>query len=153
MHHDRLESGIISFLFCCSFSPLSLSLFAHPTIRGFETLLKKCACTFHTEPNKEKQAETAPAKGELGGGRMRLNPSKWEAGRGQWGLPSGPKDLASSSPASVWLEFSLCILWAGPNWPGDTWCFAQFPLQALLKGKQQWSKHHMHLSRCQQTDW
>ena len=26
----------------------------------------KCACTFHTEPTKEKEARTAPVKGELG---------------------------------------------------------------------------------------
>ena len=39
----------------------------------------KCACTFHTEPNKEKEAGTAPAKGELG--EESENSTKLEAER------------------------------------------------------------------------
>ena len=41
----------------------------------------KCACTFHTEPNKEKEAGTAPVKGELKRGRVRMNSTKLEAER------------------------------------------------------------------------
>ena len=38
---------------------------------------------FHTEPNKEKEAGTSPGKGELEGGRVKLNSTKLEAERAQ----------------------------------------------------------------------